>query len=279
MDLFIQAFISFGSYLMLTYFIYSILNRNRTIPLFIFGFLLVSEIIQLVSWINLGAGFNIILYGMMRHLLPVVLAFLIFLRLSGGFGLPKIKRATKMKSINTDVQTTYQTKVVSLVLGGLGLIFSILSYFLMTGFMKWVILVFGLVIGGFGLYIFIKQKKIVIEKVILIIGRDKKAYYTYDIPQHTMSVTIQEFFKNEDYIVDPIGKIILTDHERGTQIYYIYWIATNDVIDMSTETQLMKTSIPFENILDHFEKYHYRIIHVQEDEKGNRSIVSNKKIK
>jgi hypothetical protein len=279
MDLFIQAFISFGSYLMLTYFIYSILNRNKTIPMVIFVFLLISETVQLIRWINLGANFTIILFGIMRYLLPVLLAFLIFIRLTGGLNLPRRHAHQKLKGINSDVQTSYQTTLLATFLGAFGIFFGFLSYFLVEDWSKYLIMGISGIIIIIGIYFFIKQSFIQTEQVIMIIGRDDKKYYTYDVPKKRFSIKVGEFFKNEHYIVDPIGKIISSDDNKKTHIYYVYWVATNDKIDMSDEKELRETHIPFKDVFDTFEKYHYRVITIHEDSKGHIDIKSNKKIK
>ncbi|TNF08719.1 MAG: hypothetical protein EP317_02540 [Bacillota bacterium] len=279
MDLFIQAFISFGSYLMLTYFIYSILNRNKTIPMVIFVFLLISETVQLIRWINLGANITIIIFGIMRYLLPVVLAFVIFIRLTGGLNVPKLQTTKKLKGIQTDVQTSYQTTLLSTLLGVFGIVFGFLGYLFVEDWSKYLIMGFSVIILIVGIYFFMKQSLIQTEQVILIIGRDDKRYYTYDVPKKKLSVKINDFFKNDQYIVDPIGKIISFDDNKKTHIYYVYWVATNDKIDMLKEKELRESHLSFTQIFDSFEKYHYRIITIVEDSKGRIEIKSNKKIK
>ncbi|MDX9692368.1 MAG: hypothetical protein RBT45_07915, partial [Acholeplasmataceae bacterium] len=62
-------------------------------------------------------------------------------------------------------------------------------------------------------------------------------------------------------------------------LYYIYWLATNDKIDMFSEKALRETNPSFVKIFDSFEKYHYRLISIHEDSKGHITIKSNKKIK
>ena len=279
MDLFIQAFLSFGSYILLTYFIYSILNRNRTIPLFIFGMLLISQIVELIRWIQLGAGANLILFGVMVYLLPVILAFIVFMRVTGGFGKLRITRRKPIKGIKLDVQTVFQTEVVSLILSVIGILFGILGYFFISGWMKWMILACGMFVLVAGLLLYLKMRKVMSEKVLLIIGKQQKVYYDYDIPKHRWKIQVNEFFKNENYIVDPIGIINFTDQMNRVSIYYLYWIATQDIIDMKSESNLTKTRLFFEEHIEHFEKYHYRILHLKEDQKGHIEVSSIKQIK
>jgi len=279
MDLFIRAFLSFGSYILLTYFIYSILNRNRTIPLFIFGILLISQVVELIRWIQLGAGAHIVLFGIMVYLLPVVLAFIVFMRITGGFGKLRIIRRKSIKGIKLDVQTIFQTKIISLVLSAVGILFGILGYFFMIGWMKWMILACGVFALIAGVLLYLKMRKVISEKVLLIIGKQQKAYYDYDIPKHRWKIQINEFFKNENYIVDPIGIINFTDQMNRVSIYYLYWIATQEIIDMKSESNLTKTRLFFEEHLGHFEKYHYRILHLKENQKGHIEVSSIKQIK
>ena len=279
MDLFIQAFLSFGSYLLLTYFIYSILNRNRTIPLFIFGLILISQIVELIRWIQLGASGTIVLFGVMSYLLPVLLALIVFMRLTGGFFKLPIARRRPVKGIKTDIQTVYQTEIISLALSIIGIFLGLLGYFLMIGWMRWMILIIGVFAFIAGIILYVKQHQIMSEKVLLIIGKQDKIYYDYDIPKRKWTVSTKEFFKNENYIVDPIGHIYFTDQMKKLSIYYVYWIATQESIDMKLETELSKTTIFFETFMDRFEKYHYRIIHLKENQKGIIELSSIKQIK
>lgn len=279
MDLFIQAFISFGSYLLLTYFIYSILNRNRTIPLFIFGLILISQVIELIRWIQLGASGTILLFGIMSYLLPVLLALCVFMRLTGGFFKLPIARKRQVKGIKTDIQTVYQTEIISLALSIIGIFLGLLGYFLMIGWMRWMILIIGVFAFFAGIVLAIKRHHIVSEKVLLIIGKQEKTYYVYDIPKRKWTVSTKEFFKNDNYIVDPIGLIYFTDQMKKVSIYYIYWIATQESIDMTLETELSKTTIFFETFMDRFEKYHYKILHLKENQKGFIEISAIKQIK
>lgn len=279
MDLFIQAFISFGSYLLLTYFIYSILNRNRTIPLFIFGLILVSQIIELIRWIQLGASGIVVLFRVMSFLLPVLLALFVFMRLTGGFIKLSIQRGRPIKGIKTDIQTVYQTEIISLILSAIGILFGLLGYFVMNGWMRWMILVFGVFAFIAGIFLFIKQRQIMSEKVLLLVGKLEKKYYVYDIPKKHWTVKTKAFFKNDNYIVDPIGLIHYKDQMKKVSIYYVYWIATQEKIDMTLESQLTPTSLFFETYLDHFEKYHYRILHLKETQKGLIELSMIKQIK
>jgi hypothetical protein len=279
MDLFIQAFLSFGGYLMLTYFIYNILNHNRTIPLFIFGILFITQFSQLISLIRVQAPLTIIIYAMMSYLAPVIVAFLVFLRLTGGFGLPKYRRERKLKSISTDVETIYQHRILSSILGSSGVIFGSLAYFFIPGWTKWLIVVIGVVVAILGTYLLLKELSVQHESVLLIVGRQEKRYYEFIIPSKKMRVSIPEFFTNDNYIVDPIGKIIVSNESKKMGIYHVYWIATQDAIDMKNEHQLTQIEIPFETYMDQFEKYHYRIIHLHQKQSDQITLVSIKQIK
>ena len=279
MDLFIQAFLSFGGYLMLTYFIYHILNHNRTIPLFIYGVLFITQFSQLIQIIRMGAPLTIIMYAVMSYLAPVILAFMVFLRLTGGFLLPKYRREKKLKSISSDVETIYQHRILSIILGSSGLLFAILAYVLIPEWTKWLIVSFGILVFILGVNLLLKELSVLHESVLLIVGRKDKKYYEYKIPAKKMKVSIKEFFGNENYIVDPIGRIILTDDVKKKSLYYVYWIATQDQIDMKNEQKLSQVEIPFESFIDRFEKYHFRIIHLHKHQDNSISLESIKQIK
>lgn len=279
MDLFIQAFISFGGYLILTYFIYNILNHKRTIPLFIYGILFIAQLSNLINLYRIGASTTILLLFLMRNLAPVMVAFFVFLRITGGFGLPKYKREKKLKSISTDAETVYLHRMISIVLSISGVLFGTLAYFFVPGWTKWLILTIGSLVFVLGLFLFYAESKVKHESILVIIGRDQKRFYMYEIPQKTYKVAIKTFFLNDNYIVDPIGKMVIKDHLNKLDVFHVYWIATQDHVDMKEEHQLNPIDIPFEEHIEHFEKYHYRIIYLHKDEQKNITLSAIKQIK
>lgn len=258
MDLFISAFMTFGSYLMISYFVYSLFGRNRKIPIAILSLLLFSSLLRLFNAIRDGFQLNVLMIIFMVYVFPVIAAFYVFLSISGGISFLRIKRSKKLKSISSDIQTSYfLTTIYSLLWIG-SLLFGIGAYLFIEGYLKWVILSFASIIFIVSMVLLLRIRKVKIERVILIIGRDQRTFYEYVVPKRQMKVLVTDFFTNDNYIVDPIGDIRIENGIELIEKHYLYWIATNDKIDMTKETHLKNVKPVYENIISQFEKYHYR---------------------
>lgn len=278
MDLFIEAFMRFGSYFMITYFAYSIFGRKTKIALIIYAVLFISILSSLLRYVRGGAPSNIIMIVFMVELFPLLVAFFLFTRIS-GLRINKRIIKTKQKTISSDIQPKYALQMTYIGLTLFALIFGVGSYFLVDNWMKWVIISASFITLIFSIYMLIKLIKISTEYVCLIIGRDQKSFYTYQIQKQIQKVTIKDFFSNENYIVDPIGVIHIKEVNKTENIYYLYWVATNDKIDMSGEKVLTPFKPVFIDYIDQFEKYHYRVMKLSIDDKSRISIDTHKKIK
>ncbi|PKK96595.1 MAG: hypothetical protein CVV58_05570 [Tenericutes bacterium HGW-Tenericutes-3] len=271
---------SFASYLIISYFIYSILGRKRTISFVILTFILLSRLYDFVGYFGNGIETKILILIFTANVMPVLLAFYAFMVVTGGmpFFNFKMKRKT-LKGISSDIQTKYLSTLISymLILGSL--IFGILVYFYIEGYMKYVLISILSLSLIFGIYIIITNLKITSEQVILIIGRNKEKIYKYDIPKKKSRITINDFFDNPNYIVDPIGIANLKLDDNKLEKHYLYWIATGDQVDMKSSQLIELSNLSYKDYLDSYEKYHYRSLLFEVGRMGKAELVKNKKIK
>jgi len=278
MDLFFSAFMTFGSYLLISYFIYNILGRNRKIPIAVLCLLLFSSLLRLVNVYRQNYEFNVVAIVFMVYVLPVLVAFYVFLMITGGISFLKFKRTRKLKSISSDIQTKYFLVTIYFTLLTGSLLFGLGAYFFIEDYLKWVILAFSLLIFILSIYLLVKIKKIKSERVILIIGKDTKTFYQYIIPNRKYKVLVTDFYTNENYIVDPIGEVKLTLKDKMIDKHYLYWIATNDKVNMKDEKNVKPYTPVYHEIIDQFEKYHYRQMNLS-IEQGKVVITHEKLIK
>lgn len=280
MSYFIDIVISTASYFIMAYFVYSILGRNRKISVIGLSILLIAESYIFISGIILGADFNGLLLYFATGVLPVLVAFYGFLRITGGISFNKLKfKGKKLKGISSDIQTKYLSSLLSYISVFGSLVFGTLAYFFIDDFMKYIIIGVLALAFAFGIYVIITNSRISAEKIILIIGKNREKIYSYDIPKNKQKVIISDFYNNPNYIVDPIGIAILKMDDKTTEKHYLYWIATGDKIDMSGSGLKEIIQLSYKNDLDRFEKYHYRSLVFQVGRMGKAELIHNKRIK
>ncbi len=280
MDFFIQFVISFASYVIIAYFIYNILGRKRTVPMIILSVILISTLVDFLGILGTGAETKqIILYFMMR-VFPVLFAFYTFMVLTGGLPFIKMRRRNKpIKGITSDIQTKRLSTMISLFSLFGSLIFGVLIFFFIDGYLKYIIMSILVLALIFSIYVLFSNKKIINEQVILMIGRNREKIYAYQIPSDKQRVVITDFFDNDNYIVDPIGIAILKDENKKVKKDYLYWIATSDQIDISDEKLIKLSSLSYLDHLPLFEKYHYRTVVFNLNQNDEAILIKNKKIK
>ncbi len=280
MDYFIQFILSFGSYLIIAYFLYSILGGKRTVSIVALTVILLSTVFEFIKTIASGLDTKVILFYFMARVLPVIFAFYVFMVITGGFTFFKFNlKKRKLKGISNTIQTRKFSNQIALysILGSL--VFGVLITFYVDGYMKYVILTV-LVIALLGsLYIVFENGQIESEQVILIIGKNKEFLYRYRIPKTKQKVYVHDFFTQSQYIVDPIGIAILKNPKKKISKDYLFWIATGDKIDMTESHLEHLSSISYQAYLEQYEKYHYRALtfHISSDEKV--ALIKNKRIK
>ncbi len=271
---------SFASYLIISYFIYSILGRKRTVSIIILSIILMSQVIDFIGYLGSGYEDKVILLVFMVKVLPVLFAYYGFLALTGGVSFLKFQvRRKPLKSISNDIQTKHLSTIISYISVVGSLVFGVLVYFSIDGYMKYIIISVLFLVLIFGIYMLTANSKITSEQVILIIGKNRDKIYQYDIPKGTNRVTISDFFDNPNYIVDPIGIANLRLDDKKMEKHYLYWIATGDRVDMSSSNLKELSTLSYRDYLNLYEKYHYRSLFFEVGKMGKAELINNKKIK
>lgn len=267
---------TFG-YFILSYFVFQITGRRHKYINIMFLVFLTIEAIEVFQ--VLFQDLNIALLLFTLRLLPLLLSWYLFLRFTNGFHVSLRLKRHKLKGIKHEIVTSKRAKIGSIyMMVGVVPLF-LVGYFFMEGIMTFVIYAFSFISLLGGLYIFILQKKIKSEEVIVFIGRDKEFKYQYDIPKDCYKVLPQDFFKNEDFIIDPIGQVELINEDKRIEVHYLYWVATSAKVDLKDSPLNPVKTVPYQDDIFDFEKYHYKKITYQYLRTGAVEKVKEKLIK
>ncbi|MFP4187507.1 MAG: hypothetical protein ACLFSU_04965 [Acholeplasmataceae bacterium] len=275
MDLFVTFIGQMISAFFIAHITFIIFSRQRRIPLIILFVWIFLALLEVFQGLLVGAPLlEVALYFMVR-VLPVIFALLLFLSVTGGLPRLIIKKKRRVKPIRTTVVTVRRDKEMLLYAALTSVLIAIPSYLLIDDLLRYVIPVLSLFVIFLSLFYYRKLEKVHLECIVLFIGRTKEKIYLKTIDARTRRLEITDFFTNDLYIVDPIGVAVIERSDDRIEKHHLFWIATGDAVDMSTETFVEKESLPYQDWLTEFEKYHYRIMHFRVSRRGQTTRTKN----
>jgi hypothetical protein len=256
MDFVIDFVMRTIGYFILSYFVYQITGRRHKYINIMFLVFLAIEAFQVFQVLFQDLNFALLLFTL--RLLPLLVSWYFFLRFTNGFHMGMKFKRSKLKGIKHEIITSKRAKMGSIymMIGAVPLF--LVGYFFMEEIMVYVMYACSLLSLVGGVYIFLLQKKIKSEEVIVFIGRDKALKYRYDIPKDSYKVLPTDFFRNDDYIIDPIGQVVLVNEDQTMEIHYLYWVATSAQVDLKDSPLEEIKTIPYQDDISDFEKYHYK---------------------
>ncbi len=266
------------SYFILTYFVYSIFGYKKKIAYGLLGIIFLSTIYQFVSMIPYIENTSLIILIGVIDIGPVFFAYLIFSSLTGGLPMLKVKRKTKLKNLSTAVITKRSKLQTALMVITGGVVMGLLGYFFINDIMRYVVVILSGLFVILGVVLWIRETKVVSERIVLFIGREKEHRYVYEINK-ALTIDIKDFFTNENYIVDRIGEAIMVNDQNKQSIDYLYWVATSDKVDVKDMPLTKIEHLPYEGELYRYEKYHIKRLWFQENRMGNAEFIKEKIIK
>lgn len=259
MDYITSFILSLLSYFIISNFIYRLSNRKNWSYIFL-GVIFISSFSDLIPLISLGAEFKILLLVFMSRILPVILAFLLFTKFTGGFRTKKIKRKKqKFKDTNEDIFLTGYLKKIIMIMFVMSLAVSLLSYFFIDGVLSWILIIMSMFVIGFGIVKLYQLKDFKEDKLIIIIGRQKEAAYQTVLNKKSTKLNIKDVYHNEDYIIDRFATVHIYENKKLIEKHYLYWIATSQVFEISNPN-FKKISLGYQSHIDNLMKYHDAII-------------------
>ncbi len=277
LDLFFDFILQSVGYFITSYFLFSVFGRRKKVG---YGLLLVLFLSNLLPVIRAYPTLELkqFILVLVYQVGPVFFALLIFASITGGIPLIKIKRRKFLKSIPTSIQTKQMNKRTSILVILASIVAGGTAYFIFHDITFYLILVFAVIGLIFGLLLLFNSAKITKERVILIVGRNKEKFYSYDIPLSSYKVEINDFFKDDRYIIDPIGEVNITTNDKKIEKDYLYWLATGEKV--SIEKPLYELNIlSYQDDLDLFEKYHIKHVWFNELSSGKLEKIKEKVIK
>lgn len=269
---------SFASYLIISYFIYNILGRKRTLSFVLLGLIFASSVFSWVTSLRPGLEVSVLIISFMLSVLPVIFATYLFISVSGGIRFSFLTPKKRLKTAPLEIQTKKMMNVVATLMIIGSIIFGLLAYFYLDDYIKYVVITALACSFLFGIIALAANLKINKEAVILIVGKKRQRIFEYSINKTSSKVAIKDFFTNSNYIADPIGVAILKKQDKTITKHYLFWIATNDKIDMAQEPVKQLEGLNYYDHLPLFEKYNYRTITFEIQDNVSAKIIKNKKL-
>ena len=274
-------FSSFLSFFIIGHLIYIISGRNKRVALFIFGAFFVFALVDWVPVLLAGAPVDFLIFYFLGRVGPSIMAFLVFSRFTGGFGMSVNTR--KMKQIIPkkpyDVFSTLNNDRKNAWLMVLGSLVVLLSYFIIEpGIFLYILILTGVIGVILSAFVLFTLSKIKAEKIILIVGKDKSLIYQTELDKRHFKFKIGHYFSNTNYIVDPIGLIYLKD-EKTTEKHHLFWLATGDKVDMQHESFKRINHLSYKDKLELFKKYEYRQLTLEQSRRGHIEVIKNQRIR
>jgi hypothetical protein len=268
MDLFVTFVGQMISAFFIAHITFIIFSRQRKIPMIILYVWMFLALLEGLQGLLSGVQFlDFALYFMVR-VLPVIFATLLFLSVTGGFPRFELRRRKRMKPIKNEIVTVRRDKEMLLFAAFASVLIAIPAYLLIDDFLRYVIPIVSVFVLILSIFYYRKLEKVRLECIVLFIGRTKEKIYFKTIDPKTKRLEVKDFYTNDLYIVDSIGVAIIERSDMTIEKHYLFWIATGDSVDMSKESFVQKESLPYQDALHEFEKYHYRIMHFKVSRRG-----------
>lgn len=275
MDYIISFLLSFFSFFIISHFIYRITGRKNWSYLFL-GVIFLSSFYDFLQYVFAQVETNILLLVFMSKVLPVIFAFVLFAKFTGGIHVKKIKiKKTKYKDPNEDIFTTKYLKKIIYIMFVLSLFIGGISYLYIEDFLKYVLLIISGFVILFGIYKLMQLRGFKNDKIILIIGRQKELTYEMTIDQSQSRLTIKDVYQNENYIIDKFATIHIYENQKLIEKHYLYWIATSQVFEID-HAGFYKVKLPYKEHIQDLMKYHDAIIKLEKTKKGYHLIKEKK---
>lgn len=164
----------------------------------------------------------------------------------------KVFKPKKLKGMNTQFRTKYADQIFFIILSTVTWFFAILLYFIVN--YDNVLIVAILIANIISFLIIFKVKD---EKVFLLVGKNDKQLYEYDIPKKVFKYSPVEFFKSDDYIIDYVA--VMYENRIITHIYML----PVDQLQSSLFSNATNIDIPYE-FLTELKKYQFVSISFKE---------------
>ena len=262
-DLFISFIFSFLRYFMIAYFIFQIFGRRRKIGVLFLSGVIIYTLAVNIYYMYYGMPFNEFLIWTLVETVPVVGSLVLFLRLTRAYREIKEKdpRPLKLKKVHSTIYPKNYISRLSKIGGGISivvLIILIVDVILHIGLIGTVSHIIFFILTGailaFSIYQIYTDMNLEYDRILLYVGKYKERCFQFDLSEYDKPMSVLDIYKNDDYIIDEMGKITVKEGMHTVEKNYIYWIATSTEIDINEEgfDQITK---PFADFIDDVSKY------------------------
>ncbi len=281
---FMLFMLHFLSYTMLAYFVFQIFGRRRNISIIVLAVLLGMSLLRVINFLASGEQILSVILLFITDTLPIVLGLLLFLYLTRAYA-SKIRfrkeRSLKLKKLYTTVlpskyikQLSISGNIVSAIVLLLAISVRIFDFTVITDFLFVITIVISSLSLVYTAYQIYMSRFVEKESFLIYVGKQKENCYSYDMKQIFRPITIEDIYKNSDFIIDEIGFIRVYEQHRLIEKYYLYWIATSQDVQIKEE-HIDKVNVLFKDYVDDISKYQKVNIRLKL-ERGQYELISKK---
>ncbi len=275
MDYIISFFLSFFSFFIISHFIYRIFGKKQWSYIFL-GIIFLSSFFDFMQYVQAGFEATILLYVFMSRVLPVIFAATLFIKMTGGMHIKKIRvNRPKFKDPNEDIFTTIYLRKIIYIMSLFSIIIGLLSYFFIDDILKYILLIISGLVVLFGIIKLYELRYFKSDKIILIVGKQKENIYEMTLDKSYNRVHIKDVYKNDDYLIDKFATVHIYQDKKLLEKHYLYWIATSVAFEV-TDKKFNSINLQYKQHIENLMKYHDAIIKLDKQKSGYK-IMKEKK--
>ena len=258
----VRFLISIISYFIIAHFIYRVFGKIKWSYIFL-GVIFIST---LYEWIPFALHLSdpyLLLYSFIIMVFPILFSSLLFIKFTGGlrFKTPKIKR-TKIKESKDEIFTTSYLQKFIYMMFFFALVVIGLTIFFIEGLLFYLLIVVSSAVIIYGAWMLYQLRAFDLDKIILIIGKQKEMVYEHKLEPKKAIVTIKDIYKNDDYLIDKFATIYVYEDKKLIEKHYLYWIATSQVFEIE-DPHFKKIELGYKEHIQELMKYHDAIIKLE----------------
>ncbi len=260
---YITSFIlSLLSYFIIAHFIYRLSNRKNWSYIFL-SIMLISSLFEFIPLLSENVESKILLLIFMSRVLPVIFAFVLFLRFTGGIQFKKINiKRKKFKNPDEDIFTTSYLKKIIYIMFIMSLAIAALAYFFIDGYLLYILAAIALFVIIYGIVKLYQLRAFKCDKVMIIIGREKELVFETTLDQKLSKLHIKDIYHNEDYLIDRFATIHIYENKALIEKHYLYWIATTIPFEIENK-EFKNINLDYKEHIQSLMKYHDAIIKLE----------------
>lgn len=258
----VSFLISILSYFIIAHFIYRVFRKIKWAYIFL-SVIFAATLYQWIPVLLNNSDPLILLYSFIIMVFPIIFSSLLFIKFTGGFRMktPKFKQPKLKESKDEIFTTSYLKKFIYVMfifaLGVIGL-----TIFFIDGLLYYLLIIVSALVIIYGLFMLYQLRAFKLDKVILIVGKQKEFVYEHKLEPKKAIVTIKDIYQNENYLIDKFATIYIYEANKLIEKHYLYWIATSQAFEID-DPKFKKIELGYKEHIQELMKYHDAIIKLE----------------